>query len=149
MSATLIKNRKAYFNFEIQKTIEAGIELLGFEVKALKTGKASLDGAYVSIHSGQAHLLKMTISPYQISNTPLDYEPMRERLLLLSKKEIRELENMTGTKGSRLTLIPLSIYIKNNRIKVEIALARGKKKFDKRESIKKRESGRDIMREIE
>ncbi|MEI8062276.1 MAG: SsrA-binding protein SmpB [bacterium] len=144
----LIYNRKATFTYEIQRTIEAGIELQGFEVKALKAGKASLDGSYITVRQGEIFLVHATISAYQANNHPADFVPDRERKLLISKKEISELDSIVGTKNSGLTLIPLSVYMKNNRIKIEIALARGKKKFDKRESIKKREAGRDIARDL-
>lgn len=148
LKKSLIQNRKAYFNYEIQREIEAGIELQGFEVKALKAGKASLESSYITVRGGQMFLLKMTISAYQANNHPADFVPDRERKLLVSKKEILELDGVVGTKNSGLTLIPLSVYLKNNRIKIEVGLARGKKKFDKRESIKKRESNRDIARDL-
>ncbi len=148
MQKQLIYNRKATFTYEIQRKIEAGIELQGFEVKALKAGKASLDGSYVTVRQGEMFLLHMTISAYQANNHPAEFIPDRERRLLVSKKEIVELNNIVGTKNSGLTLIPLSVYLKNNRIKIEIGLARGKKKFDKRESIKKREANRDIARDL-
>jgi len=148
MKKTLIQNRKAHFNYEIQREIEAGIELSGFEVKALKAGKASLEGTYIIIKAGEMFLLHMNISPYQANNHPADFVPDRERRILISKKERIELDKLVGTKNSGLTLIPLSVYLKNNRIKIEVGLAKGKKKFDKRESIKKREANRDIKREL-
>lgn len=145
---SLIENRKAYFNYEIQREIEVGIELQGFEVKALKAGKASLEGSYITIRGGEMFLLHMTISAYQANNHPADFVADRERRLLISKKERVELDKIVGTKNSGLTLIPLSVYLKNNRIKIEVGLAKGKKKFDKRESIKKRETTRTIKREF-
>jgi SsrA-binding protein len=148
MNKTLIQNRKARFNYEIQATLEAGIKLLGFEVKALKEGKGSLEGSYIVPRHGELYLVKMTISPYQVGNTPVTYVPDCDRKILVSKKEIKELESLVGTKNSGLTLIPLSIYLKNNKIKVEVATVRGKKKFDKRESIKKREAKRDQARDL-
>jgi len=145
---SIIKNKKAYFDYEIQKSFEAGIELLGFEVKALKAGKASLDGSFITIRGGQAFLLKATISPFQVGNTPPDYEPTRERRLLLKKSEIKELSDIVLSKGTGQTIVPLGVYMKANRLKMEIGLVRGKKKFDKRQSIKKRDTERDIRREL-
>jgi len=141
---TLVDYKKAYFNYEILETIEAGIELLGFEVKSLKKGQGSLDGAYVLIRGGEATLMNMLVSPYQEKNTPKEYEPRRARRLIISKKEIAELANTA--KG--LTIVPISVYTKGNLIKVSLATVRGKKQFDKRESIKKRETDRTVRREF-
>ena len=141
---TLVDYKKAYFNYEILETIEAGIELLGFEVKSLKKGQGSLDGAYVLIRGGEATLMNMLVSPYQEKNTPKGYEPRRARRLIISKKEIAELANTA--KG--LTIVPISVYTKGNLIKVSLATVRGKKQFDKRESIKKRETDRTVRREF-
>jgi SsrA-binding protein len=140
--ATLVDHRKARFEYEILEQYEAGIELLGFEVKALKAKKASLDGAYVLIAGGEAMLQNMLISPYQEKNTPKDYEPRRHRRLILSKDELRKLSHID--KG--LTIVPLSAYTKGNLIKISVAVVRGKKKYDKRESIKKREADREMGR---
>ncbi len=137
---TIITNKKAYFNYEILETYEAGIELLGFEVKAIKTGKASIVGSFVIVKNGEAWLLNADVSPYQPANTPPDYNPKRTRRLLLNKKEIRELIGKTHENG--LTIMPLKLYSKNGKIKIEIGIARGKKKTDKRETIKKREWSR-------
>jgi len=142
---TYINNRKAHFNYEIKKTFEAGIELLGFEVKAVKSGKGNLAGAFCVVRGGEAFLIGAHISPYQEKNTPKGYDPTHSRKLLLSKKEIKELSVAEGTKG--LTLIPISLYSKGPYIKVELAIARGKKTFDKRETIKKRDVERSIRRE--
>ncbi len=139
-----ISNRKAYFNYEIKKTFEAGIELLGFEVKSIKNGKGNLAGAFCIIRGNEAFLIGAHISPYQQANTPKDYDPTRTRKLLLSKKEIKELFVAEGTNG--LTLVPISLYNKGHHIKVAIAVARGKRKFDKRETIKKRDVEREIRR---
>jgi SsrA-binding protein len=138
----LVTNRKAYFDYEILEKFEAGIVLLGMEVKSLKQSKASLAGAYVVIKHHEAFLLNATISPYQPQNTSPDYKPQRTRKLLLKNKEIDYLSDKT--KQQRLTLVPLKVYNKNGLIKVEIALVKGKKKFDKRETIKKREEKRKI-----
>ncbi|MFA5392441.1 MAG: SsrA-binding protein SmpB [Candidatus Paceibacterota bacterium] len=138
----LVTNKKVYFDYEILEKFEAGIALLGIEVKSLKQSKASIVGAYVIIKQNQAFLLNTTISPYQPQNTSPDYKPQRTRKLLLKNKEINYLSDKT--KQQRLTLIPLRVYNKNGLVKVEIALVKGKKKFDKRETIKKREEKRKI-----
>ncbi len=133
----LATNKKAYFNYEILEKFEAGIVLLGIEVKSLKMNKANIAGAYVVIKDHEAFLLNTSISPYQPQNTPPDYDPQRTRKLLLQTKEINYLSDKTKQQG--LTLIPLKVYNKNGLIKVEIALVKGKKKFDKREALKRRE----------
>jgi SsrA-binding protein len=133
----LVTNRKAYFDYEILEKFEAGIVLLGMEVKSLKQGKASIVGAYVVIKYHEAFLLNTSIPPYQPQNTSPDYEPQRTRKLLLKTKEIDYLSGKNKRQG--LTLIPLRVYNKNGLIKVEIALVKGKKKFDKREVVKRRE----------
>lgn len=144
--AALVQNRKAYFNYEIAEKIEAGIELFGFEVKSIKNGRASLDGAYVSMSDKEAFLVGANVSPYQPKNTPTNYDPKRPRKLLLTKKEIGRLTGMQKERG--LTIVPISMYSKGKLIKIEIGIARGKKKYDKRETIKKRDTQRDISREI-
>ena len=143
--ATYIKNRKAYFNYEIKKTFEAGLELLGFEVKSIKNGKGNLTGAFCIIRGDEAFLIGAHISAYQENNTPKDYDPTRTRKLLVSKKEMKELSTAEGTKG--LTLVPISLYSKGRYIKVSIAVARGKRTFDKRETIKKRDLDRELRRD--
>lgn len=139
-------NKRAYFNYQILKTYEAGIELKGFEVKAIKTGHINLAGSYAIVKNNQLWLLNADIPPYQPKNTPLDYEPKRTRRLLLKKSEIKNLIGQTKQKG--LTLIPLKVYTKNQRIKIEIGLAKSRKKFDKRELIKKREVQRQIQEKL-
>jgi SsrA-binding protein len=139
-------NRKAFFNFEILDTLEAGIELLGFEVKSVKGGQASLDGAYIIVRGGEAFLVKCHIPPFQSGNSPKDFDPLRNRKLILHKAEIKKMADIESGKGK--SIIPLALYNNKNRIKVEIAIARGKKKFDKRESIKKRETDREMHREL-
>ena len=148
---TYIHNKKAFFNYEVQDTFEAGIELLGFEVKAIKGQHGNLEGAYVVVKGGQAYLTGMTIPPFQVGNTPKDYEPTRARKLILHKKEIHKLLDIVdaGGKGNGgLTIIPISLYNNKGKIKVEISIAKGKKKADKRETIKKRETDREIRREM-
>jgi len=142
----LIDYRKAHFEYEILEKYEAGIELLGFEVKSLKAKHGSLDGSYVIIRGGEAYIQNMLIPPYQEKNTPKDYEPRRHRRLLLKKKEISQLANLGEGNGKGLTIVPISVYIKGNLIKVTVATVRGKKKHDKRETTKKREANREMSR---
>lgn len=143
---SLVVNKKAGLKYEILEKFEAGIELFGFEVKSVKDKQGSLDGAYISARSGEVFLVNADIPPFQAKNTPSDYDPLRSRKLLLTKKEIRKLADLETQKG--LTMVPISMYNKNGKIKVEIALARGKKKYDKREDIKKRDVGREIARTL-
>lgn len=143
--AIYAENRKARFNYEFLEKYEAGIELLGLEVKSIRKGQIFLDGAFVITRGGEAYLINANIPPYQPSNTPKEYDPLRNRKLLLTKKEIKELGETE--KNRSLTIVPISVYNKERKIKLEIALAKGKKKFDKRESIKKRETDRNIRRE--
>lgn len=142
----LIQSRKALFNYEILEKFEAGIELFGFEVKSLRAGQGSLEGAHVVVRGAEAFVTNMTIPPYQVANTPKDYEPGRNRKLLLTKKELVKLAEIEGQKG--LTIVPLSVYNKGRKLKMEIGVARGKKKFDKRETIKKRDTERDLRRTL-
>jgi SsrA-binding protein len=139
------ENRKARFNYEILERYEAGIELLGTEVKSVRSGRMSLEGAFVIVRGGEAYLINASIPPYQVKNTPKDYMPMRNRRLLLTKKEIKELAG--NEKNKNLTIVPLSVYNKGRKIKLEVATVKGKKKHDKRETIKKRETDREIRRE--
>jgi len=139
------ENRKARFNYEILEKYEAGIELLGTEVKSVRGGQMSLEGAFVIVRGGEVYLINTNIPPYQIKNAPKDYDPLRNRRLLLTKKEIAELAG--SEKNKSLTIVPISVYNKNRKIKVEIALVKGKKKFDKRDVIKKRDTDRELRRE--
>lgn len=143
---SLVQNKKIHFNYEILERYEAGIELLGGEVKALRAGHGSLDGAHVTVRGGEAFLIGATVNPYQAGNTQKGYDPVRHRRLLLTKDELAELAEQESKKG--LTIVPVAVYSKGRKIKVEIAVVRGKKTHDKRESIKKREAERDIMRDI-
>lgn len=142
----LAKNKKATFNYEIEEKLDAGIELLGTEVKTIKEGHGSLEGAYVTVRGGEAFLINAEIYPFQKSNAPADFDPKRPRKLLLTKKEIAYVA--TETEKKSISAIPLNFFIKGKKVKLSIALARGKKKFDKRDSIKKRESKREIEREL-
>lgn len=140
---TAISNRKARFEFEIFDTIEAGIELLGSEVKSVRLGKASLSESYAMIHHGQVWLENMQITPYEL-NTLDKLEPKRSRRLLLHKAEIMRLQSKINEKG--LTLIPLKAYFnKRGVLKVELGIARGKKLYDKRETIKNRDAERQLQ----
>ncbi len=144
--ADLLFNKKAGFNYEISDTLNAGIELFGFEVKSLRKNQGSLDGSYVIVRGGEAFLVGAQIPPFQQNNTPKEYEERRERRLLLTKTEIDLLMGQKSKAG--LTAVPISMYNMGRKIKVKIGLARNKKKFDKREIIKKREVNRDISREF-
>jgi len=142
----IAKNKRAIFDYEILEKYEAGMELSGPEVKSIRKGYISLAGSFAIVKNSQLYLLNAFISPYQAENTPKDYSPSRTRKLLLHKSEIKKL--IGKTKGKGLTLIPLRIYNKRGKIKTEIALAKSKKKVDKRERIKKREIKREIEREF-
>lgn len=139
------ENRKARFDYEILEKYEAGIELLGLEVKSVREGKMSLEGAFVVVRGGEVFLINSNIPPYQVNNTMKDYDPLRNKKLLLTKKEIGILADKSKNKS--LTIVPISVYNKNRKIKIEIAEVKGKKKQDKRESIKKRDTDREIRRE--
>ena len=143
--ANYAENRKARFNYEILEKYETGIELLGTEVKSVRGGQMSLEGAFVIVRGGEAFLINANIPPYQPKNAEKDYDPLRNRKLLLTKKEITELAD--SEKNKSLTIVPISVYNKGRKIKVEIALVKGKKKFDKRETLKKRDTEREIRRD--
>ena len=144
--AVLIENRKARFNYEILEKFEAGIELLGFEVKSIKNKRGSLDGSYMAVRGNEVFVLNLDIPPYQTGNTPAGYDTRRERRLLLTRQEIKKLIGLESRKG--LTVVPISVYTKKNRVKLELAVVRGKKKSDKRETIKKRDTEREMRREM-
>ena len=139
-----ISNKKAHFNYEILETFEAGVVLSGAEVKAIRAGKASLNAAYAIIRGGEAFLVNASVSPYQIANTPKQYDPERARKLLLNRRELATLER--GSEQEGLTIVALKWYNKNRHLKLLIGLARGKKKGDKRETLKERTAKRDIDR---
>ena len=140
-------NPKAGFDYEILETIEAGVVLSGQEVKSIKKGQASIKGSYVKILNEEVFLIGATISPYQPANTSKDYDPQHSRKLLFSREEISKLIGLSQSQGS--TLIPLKFYGKKNRIKLLVGIARGKKKYDKRETIKKKDVARAKQRGIE
>ena len=142
----LVENKKVYMDYEVLEKFEAGLSLRGFEVKSIISGKVSLKGGRVIIRNGEVFLVGVNISPYQKANTPKDYEEDRTRKLLLHKKEIDYLVGKEKQRG--LTIVPLKLYKKGRNIKIEIAIVKGKKKHDKREKIKKRESQRKIERAL-
>ena len=143
----LQKNKKASFNYEILEKYTGGLSLFGFEVKAVKQNVGgSISEAYVKIKGDEVFLVGAHIPPYQPKNTPIEYDPYRERKILLSRKEIEELKKKV--KESNLTIVPISLYNKGRYVKIDIALARGKKTVDKRQSIKKRDTERDLGRRL-
>ena len=142
----LSENRKAHFDYEILDIYEAGIELKGHEVKAIKAGKMRIAGAFAIVRGGEIWLLNAEIDPYQKGNVPADYDPARTRRLLLKREEIVELTGRIKERG--LTLLPLRVYNKGNLVKIELGLGRGKRGPDKRETIKKREVSREIRRNL-
>jgi len=139
-------NRRATFDYEILQTYEAGMVLLGFEVKSVKAGRMALAGSFAVIRGGDAWLLNAAIPPHQQKNTPDTYDPTRSRRLLLHGHEIKELVGATAQKG--LTIVPLKVYSKRGLLKLSLGLARHKKTGDKRETIKKREAAREIARAL-
>ncbi|MBI4086761.1 SsrA-binding protein SmpB [Candidatus Kaiserbacteria bacterium] len=143
---TFTSNRRAAFDFELSDTCEAGLELFGTEVKAVRSGKGKIDGAHVIVRGGEAYLVGASIPAHQPANAPSGYDPERTRRLLLSQKEIDALAHKSDQKG--LTIVPLSMYSSGRNIKLKLAVARGKKKQDKRETIRKRDSDRHIGRTL-
>jgi SsrA-binding protein len=141
---SLVINKKAGFNYELLDKYSGGLELFGHEVKTLRSKRGSLEGSYVIVRGNEAFLVNAHIPPYQEGNTPKTYDPYRARKLLLTKAEIEELLGFEKAKG--LSIIPLSIYEKGRFIKIDIAVGRGKKQHDKRETIKKREGDRTLSR---
>lgn len=142
----LSKNRKADFNYEILERIEAGIQLLGCEVKSVKNGNINLDGSFAQIYGNEIYLVNAQIPAWQPKNAPSDYQSDRSRKLLLHREEIKRL--IGKIKTERLLLIPLAVYLKKNKIKLELGLGRSRRKVDKRERIKNREIEREIARNL-
>ena len=139
-------NRQARYQYHILETYEAGIELKGTEVKSIRAGRCNVRDSYALIRNDEAWLLNLHISPYQGASEYFNHDPRRTRRLLLHKQEIRKLIGKVEQQG--LTLVPLKLYFKQGRVKVEIALAKGKKLHDKREDIKKREDKRSMQRAL-
>lgn len=142
----LIENQRARFDYIILEELEAGMELLGLEVKSLRAKQGSLKGGRVVARGGEAYLVGATIPPWQIANAPKSYDPERTRRLLLKEKEIAHIGSAEGQKG--LTIVPLSVYSKGRKLKLGLAIVRGKKKEDKRQSIRAREEKRQIERSL-
>ncbi len=144
----ILENKKALFDYSILEKFEAGIVLKGLEVKSIKTGRMNLRGSFVVINQSptEVFLIGANIPPYQPNNTPDDYDPKRSRKLLLKKTEIKHLIGKSRERG--LTMVPIKVYTIKGKIKIEFAIVKGKKKFDKREQIKKRQTKKEIEREI-
>lgn len=140
-----ITNRKAFYEYEIVETFEAGINLYGNEVKSVRSGKADLSGSFVKILGSEAYLINAKIWEYQPGQVE-GYDERRTRKLLLHKKQIISLKSKI--EGSNLSLVPISMYLKNGFIKLEVGLGKGKKKYEKRQAIKRRDLQRDLEREL-
>jgi len=138
-------NRKAHYDYELLDRLEAGLALMGTEVKALREGRCNLSDGFVDIENGEAWLKEVNISHYSHGNI-MNHDPKRKRKLLLHRREINRLQGKIAERG--LTCVPTRMYFKKGKVKVEIALARGKKQYDKRETIKRRESERETKREL-
>lgn len=136
-----IKNKKAYFNYFIESELEAGIALVGTEIKSVRKGSIDISDSYIRIKNNEAYIINMFIDKYE-SGSIFNHEPNRERKLLLHKKEIKKL--LEGVKKEGYSIVPLKVYLKNGKAKILIGLARGKKLYDKRESIKQK----DLLREM-
>lgn len=145
MARTLSVNRRARHDYHIEETYEAGVALLGTEVKSIRLGRANLKDSYASIEGGELFLHKCHISPYEAASR-FNHDPLRPRKLLLHRREIHRLMGRVQEKG--YTLIPLSLYAKEGKIKVALGLCRGKKLFDKREDLKRREAEREVERAL-
>jgi SsrA-binding protein len=143
---TYLSHKKAHFDYEVLHTYEAGLVLLGLEVKSVRAKRGKLEGSHVIVRGKEAFVVGLNINAYQPANTKKSYDPERTRKLLLSKKELKELEHHTETQG--LTAIPIRLYNNGRNIKLEIAVVRGKKKHDKREAIKARDTKREIERTL-
>jgi SsrA-binding protein len=142
---SIAENRKAFHDFHLLETFEAGLVLLGTEVKAIREGRVNLRDSFARVEAGEVYLYNVNISPYSHRGYA-EHEPLRRRKLLLHRTEIRKLIGKTTTKG--MTLIPVRLYYKNGRVKVAISLAKGKKEYDKRETVKRREADRETRAAI-
>jgi SsrA-binding protein len=145
MIKTVAANRKAYHDYHIQETYEAGISLTGTEVKSIREGRVNLKDSYALIKDGEAFLLNCHISPYKYGNI-MNHDPLRTRKLLLHKKEINKLSGLISRQS--YTLVPLKIYFREGRAKVELGLAKGKRQYEKRDTIKEKEAKREIERHM-
>lgn len=142
----LLENDRVRFDYELLEEIEAGLELLGTEVKSLRAKRGKLKGARIIARGGEAYLVGASIPAWQVSNAPADYDAERTRRLLLSEKEIAHISSAEGEKG--LTIVPIRVYNKGRHLKLLIAIVRGKKKLDKRQSIRAREEKRSMERTL-
>jgi SsrA-binding protein len=142
-SKTIATNRRARFDFEIADTFEAGLVLMGSEVKSLRLGKANLSDAYAVVRGGEAFLVGAYIGPYEFAREG-GHDPTRTRKLLLHKREIERIGSSVAEKG--LTLVPMRLYFKDGRAKIEIGLGKGKARYDKRETLKRRQADREMQR---
>ena len=145
MERLIAKNPVAYHNYTINDKLEAGIVLAGTEIKSIRAGKVNLKDTYVTIKNGEAYIYGMHISPYEHGNI-FNKDPLRTRKLLLNKKEINKLLGYTTQKG--MSLVPIKLYFKNNFVKVEVGIGKGKKLYDKREDIAKKDAERKIQRTL-
>lgn len=144
--SSLLSHKKINLDYEVLEKMEAGLELHGYEVKSLRAKLGSLEGAYVTVRDGEAFVLNMYVPAYQEKNTPTTYDTRRQRRLLLTRAELLILEGLERQKG--LTIVPVMVYNKGRKVKVEIAVVRGKKKYDKRHDMKRRDSDREIARTL-
>lgn len=145
MEKLIAKNPVAYHNYTINDTLEAGIVLTGTEIKSIRAGKVNLKDAYVNIKNGEAFIYGMHISPYEHGNI-FNKDPLRTRKLLLNKKEINKLLGLITQKG--MSLVPIKLYFKNSFVKLELGIGKGKKLYDKREDIAKKDAERKIQRTL-
>ncbi len=143
---SLIENQRARFDYHVLEEIEAGMELFGFEVKSLRNKRGSLKGAHVVARGGEAYLVGATIPPWQVANAPKSYDPERPRRLLLNQKQIAYIASAEGEAG--LTIVPLTVYNRGRNLKLRVAIVRGKKAQDKRQSIRARDDKRRIERTL-
>lgn len=141
----IVRNKKARFEYEILDTFEAGLVLKGTEVKSIRQKKVSIQEAYARIKNGEVFIVGMNVSVYEMGNR-FNHEPLRERKLLMHRQEIKRLTGKLNEKG--YTLVPLSLYFKNGRVKVQLGLARGKSTYDKKRTIQERDLKRDMQRDI-
>lgn len=141
----LAKNRRANFDYEISEHLVAGLSLTGDEVKSMKAGSASLKGSFVALRSGEAYLTNAHVTPYTHASNKTDIDPLRNRKLLLHR---RQLDKLVADKQSGLSVVPTALLLDHGYVKLEIGIGHGKKRYDKREAIKRRDVGREIARQI-
>lgn len=139
-----VYNKRVRYDYELLDKFEAGLVLLGTEVKSVKAGNFSLKGAFVTIHDEEVYLTNATVPPWQVKNAPSDYDPTRSRKLLLKKAEVKQLIGAKQAQG--LTIVPVRVYTKGPKVKIEIALAKGKRKVDKKKEKKEKDIQRDVER---